>query len=69
MIAEGELDVTKVEKPGILFYSIKIKGEKPKKVFEMKTGDYFGELALLNKTPRQATVTAKVSSMKNNFLD
>lgn len=32
---------------------------KPKDVFEYSTGDYFGELALLKRVPRQASIRAK----------
>lgn len=33
---------------------------KTQKVFEFKTGDYFGELALLKNEPRAANIIAEV---------
>ena len=54
MIAEGDLIA---EKAG-------------KKVYEFKTGDYFGEIALIRDAPRQATVKcltkAKVLSIERS---
>lgn len=42
------------------------KGEVPVKI--LRYGDYFGELALINKTPRKANVTA-ITHVKLAFLD
>ena len=54
MVEEGELYAEKSVKPG----------EKPEVVMNYNAGDYFGELALLNEIPRQASVVCKVE--KNN---
>jgi cAMP-dependent protein kinase regulator len=48
MISEGILKASIVEK----------QGAAPKEVYDLKSGDYFGELALINNAPRKATVTA-----------
>merc|ERR1712187_150885 len=49
ILEEGECIVEKVYIPGT----------PSKKVNEYKSGDYFGELALLHNEPRAATVIAK----------
>lgn len=58
MIVNGSLIATKSINPG----------DEPKKVFDYKAGDYFGELALINKLPRQANIIAE-SDGEVVFLD
>ena len=48
IIAEGKLIAEKKERPST----------EPKKVFEYKEGDYFGEIALVKNTVRQASIKA-----------
>ena len=50
MMEEGEAYATKTLEPG----------KPPLNVLNYKTGDYFGELALLRGEPRAANVIAKV---------
>uniref|UniRef100_A0A0G4HIE2 cAMP-dependent protein kinase regulatory subunit n=1 Tax=Chromera velia CCMP2878 TaxID=1169474 RepID=A0A0G4HIE2_9ALVE len=45
-----------------------VEGQEPKEVMKYKTGDYFGELALLKNEPRAANVIAK-GSCRCAFLD
>ncbi len=51
MIEEGSLIATKTLEPG----------KEPTKVYEYKSGDYFGELSLIKNVPRQANVIATVN--------
>lgn len=46
MVAEGSLIAEKIE----------IGSTQPKIVFEYKAGDYFGEIALIQNTVRQASI-------------
>lgn len=48
MVADGNLFAEKSEN-----------GQGPKKVFEYKEGDYFGEIALVKNTVRQASIKAE----------
>ena len=50
MIEEGEAFATKTVEPG----------KPPVTVFNYRSGDYFGELALIRGDPRAANVIAKV---------
>lgn len=59
-VLDGVLDAVRVDKSG-----------DTKKVFEFKYNDYFGELALLNDSKRQATIivtstTARLASLDRN---
>jgi len=46
-----------------------VAGAEPQKVKEYKAGDYFGELALINNDPRQATVCTTSADSKLLFMD
>lgn len=50
MVEEGEAEATKTFEPGKNAISVK----------DYKTGDYFGELALIKGEPRAANIIAKV---------
>jgi len=56
-VEEGEARVTRKDERG-----------EEREINHLKKGDYFGELALITKKPRAATVTA-VGKMKAAFLD
>lgn len=58
MVEEGDLVAMKVLKPG----------EAAKEVYAYKSGDYFGELALLNNKPRQASILCKVLYFQNKIF-
>ncbi|KAF4688775.1 hypothetical protein FOZ60_002441 [Perkinsus olseni] len=49
MVEEGECTV----------YKVYVQDQEPKEVMHIRSGDYFGELALLSNDPRAATVKAK----------
>merc|ERR1711907_308453 len=76
---KGEF-VVRQDEPGDKFYIIEdgalsaIKGSDEKIVMNYKSGDYFGELALLKNQPRAASVqvtsdTAKVLSMSRSAFN
>ncbi len=48
IVAQGKLIAEKTEN-----------GQPPKKVFAYKEGDYFGEIALVKNTVRQASIKAE----------
>mmetsp|Transcript_7880 Transcript_7880/g.13526 ORF Transcript_7880/g.13526 Transcript_7880/m.13526 type:complete len:245 (+) Transcript_7880:435-1169(+) len=64
----GGVEIIREGEPGDTFYIIEegevvctqtpSAGQKPEEVGRLKTGDYFGEVALLTDKPRAATVTA-----------
>ncbi|KAG8923929.1 hypothetical protein FRC02_010794 [Tulasnella sp. 418] len=65
VVKEGEVgrEFYIIEEGEAIAYK-KIDEEREEPVMEMKRGDYFGELALLHRAPRAATVRAKPGSGK-----